>query len=72
MGSTVTPIVQRIDRSNTDDIVNALFRDGCCIITGFTNAETVAKVNEEVRPYLDADKAWEVRVSEYPENSIFY
>ena len=60
MGSLDQSAVQRIDRDNVDGIIDALFKDGCCIITNFTDAETVAKVNEEVRPYLDADKPWKV------------
>lgn len=54
------PSVQRIDRSNVDGIINAIFNDGCCIVTSFTDAATVEQVNAETRPYLDADKPWKV------------
>jgi hypothetical protein len=63
MGSTGGATFRRIDRCNVTEIIQAVFQDGCCIITNFTNPETVSRVNEETRPYLDADKPWEVRLS---------
>ena len=62
MGSINPSDVQRFDRSNTDGIINTLFRDGCCIITKLTDADTISQVHEEVRQYLDADKPWEVSI----------
>ncbi|KAL4808844.1 phytanoyl-CoA dioxygenase family protein [Aspergillus unguis] len=51
--------VQRIDRSDESAIIKAIIKDGCCcIIKNFTDHETVAKVNEETRPYIEADKPW--------------
>ncbi|KAL5343422.1 hypothetical protein BJX70DRAFT_385559 [Aspergillus crustosus] len=50
--------VQRIDRCDEAAIIQAIFQDGCCIIKNFTDLETVEKVNEETRPYIEADKPW--------------
>ncbi|KAL2801261.1 hypothetical protein BJX66DRAFT_331431 [Aspergillus keveii] len=50
--------VQRIDRSDESAIIGAIVQDGCCIIKNFTDVETVRTVNEEVRPYIEADKPW--------------
>ncbi|KZF19831.1 phytanoyl-CoA dioxygenase family protein [Xylona heveae TC161] len=52
------PEIQRIDRSNVSAIIQAIIQDGCCIVKNFTDAETVSVVNEEVRPYIEADKPW--------------
>ncbi|KAL4763862.1 phytanoyl-CoA dioxygenase family protein [Aspergillus foveolatus] len=52
------PQVQRIGRSDDLAIIQAIIRDGCCIIKNFTDVDTVKKVNEETRPYLEADKPW--------------
>ncbi|KAL4751595.1 hypothetical protein BDW72DRAFT_192788 [Aspergillus terricola var. indicus] len=52
------PQVQRIDRSDDSAIIQAIIRDGCCIIKNFTDVNTVKKVNEETWPYLEADKPW--------------
>jgi hypothetical protein len=60
VGSVGRPSIRGFDRSNVNDIIDAIFEDGCCIIANVTNRETVSKVNEETRPYLDADKPWEV------------
>ena len=54
------PHVQRIDRSDSGAIIEAISKDGCCIITNFTNQQTVDSVNQEVKPYLEADKPWKV------------
>ncbi|PYH45986.1 phytanoyl-CoA dioxygenase family protein [Aspergillus saccharolyticus JOP 1030-1] len=50
--------IQRIDRSDKEAIIEAIIRDGCCIIQNFTDIATVQKVNAEVQPYLEADKPW--------------
>ncbi|GKZ37390.1 hypothetical protein AbraIFM66950_008913 [Aspergillus brasiliensis] len=50
--------IQRIDRADTEAIIQAIIQDGCCIIKDFTDAATIKQVNEEVQPYLDADKPW--------------
>ncbi|EXJ76878.1 hypothetical protein A1O3_10523 [Capronia epimyces CBS 606.96] len=52
------PTVQRIERSDVDGIINAIAKDGCCIVKNFTDAATVAQVEAETRPYLDADVPW--------------
>ena len=56
--------VERIDRSDVDGIIKAIAHNGCCIVKSFTDAATVAKVNEETRPILDADKPWKVSICE--------
>ncbi|KAK7430424.1 hypothetical protein QQZ08_002943 [Neonectria magnoliae] len=53
------PAIQRIDKSDVNGIINAIVEDGCCIVKNFTDAATVAEVNAETRPYLDADVPWE-------------
>ncbi len=54
------PQVQRIDRSDAEAIINAIIKDGCCIIKNFTDQKTVDTVNQDVKPYLEADKPWKV------------
>jgi hypothetical protein len=54
--------VERIDRSDIDGIIKAIAHNGCCIVKNFTDAATVAQVNEETRPYIDADKPWKVSI----------
>ncbi|KAL4785925.1 hypothetical protein BJX76DRAFT_366545 [Aspergillus varians] len=50
--------VQHIDRSDESAIIQAIIQDGCCIIKNFTDLKTIQKVNEETRPYVEADKPW--------------
>lgn len=50
--------VERIDRSDVEGIIEAITKNGCCIVKNFTDAATVAKVNAETRSYLDADVPW--------------
>ncbi|KAL6253223.1 hypothetical protein RBB50_000946 [Rhinocladiella similis] len=52
------PIIQRLDRSDTQGIIDAIAKDGCCVVKGFADQRTVETVNKEVQPYLDADKPW--------------
>ncbi|KAJ5558723.1 Phytanoyl-CoA dioxygenase [Penicillium sp. DV-2018c] len=52
------PLVQRIDRNDVSAITQAIINDGCVIIKNFTDLETIAKVNTETKPYIDADKPW--------------
>lgn len=52
--------IRRIDRADVEAIIQAIIEDGCCIIKDFTDVATVMQVNEEVQPYLDADKPWKV------------
>ena len=54
------PQVQRIDRANVADIIQAIIEDGCCVIKNFTSVETINNVNAEAQPYIDADKPWKV------------
>lgn len=60
MAVTSYPSIQRIDRSDVEGIINALTKDGGCIVKNFTDAATVDQVNAETRPYLDADLPWKV------------
>ena len=61
MGSITPPkySVERIDRSDVAGIIDAIAKNGCCIVKNFTDAATVEQVNKETRPYLDADVPWE-------------
>lgn len=56
------PQLQRVDRSEPENIIQAIIDDGCCIIKNFTDKETVDAVNADARPYLDADKPWKVHL----------
>jgi hypothetical protein len=59
---TVTlPTIQRLERSDTEGVMNAIIKDGCCVVKGFADADTISTVNREVQPYLEADKPWKVR-----------
>lgn len=51
--------VEKIDRSDIEGIIAAIAKNGCCIVKNFTDAATVERVNQETRPYLDADVPWE-------------
>jgi len=51
-------IARHIPKSNLQGIIDAIVDDGCCVIKGFTHPDTVAKVNEETRPYIESDKPW--------------
>ncbi|KAJ9497714.1 hypothetical protein H2202_006747 [Exophiala xenobiotica] len=56
---TVTlPTIQRLERSDTEGVINAIIKDGCCVVKGFADADTISTVNKEVQPYLEADKPW--------------
>jgi hypothetical protein len=55
------PTIQRLERSDTEGVINAIIRDGCCVVKGFADADTISTVNREVQPYLEADKPWKVR-----------
>ncbi len=58
---TVTlPTIQRLERSDTEGVINAIIKDGCCVVKGFADANTISTVNREVQPYLEADKPWKV------------
>ncbi|KAF2087296.1 phytanoyl-CoA dioxygenase family protein [Saccharata proteae CBS 121410] len=52
------PVIQKIDASDPEAIIEALKQDGGVIIKNFTTPELVDKVNAETKPYLDADKPW--------------
>ncbi|KAI1643656.1 uncharacterized protein F4817DRAFT_361315 [Daldinia loculata] len=48
-------MVQRIHReANLQAFINAVEKDGCVIVEGFTTLEALADAQEEVQPYLDA------------------
>ncbi|KAK2781679.1 hypothetical protein FQN53_000470 [Emmonsiellopsis sp. PD_33] len=58
MASIKLAEIQRIERLDASSIIRAITQDGCCIIKNFTDDETVKKANEEIRPYLEADRPW--------------
>jgi hypothetical protein len=60
MPSAAGPSLKKIHRDNADEIIQAIIEDGCCIIKNFTTPEAVSRVNEDTRPYLEADKPWKV------------
>src|SRR6187402_1461152 len=55
------PKVSIFDHSTatTDAVVAALVESGGCVIRGVVGAEDLASIERSVRPFLDADKAWE-------------
>jgi hypothetical protein len=59
MGNTLdpTPSIQRILRSAPlSSFISALEKDGCVIITDFTDLETLEQAWKEVQPFLDAEE----------------
>jgi len=52
------PSIQRLERSDTPGIIDAIIKDGGCVVKGFADRETLETVNREVKPYLEADKPW--------------
>lgn len=51
-----TPSIQRLPYSAPRaDFISALKKDGCVIIQNFTNLDTLAQAQREVRPYLDGE-----------------
>ncbi|KKY17109.1 putative phytanoyl- dioxygenase family protein [Diplodia seriata] len=55
---SAVPVVQRIDASEPEAIIEALKKDGGVIIKNFTTPELVDQVNAETEPYLRKDKPW--------------
>lgn len=63
MGSIERPTLQRIPVDAPIEVfIEVIKRDGGCICTDYVTPEDVATANAEVKPYLDADKPWQVRV----------
>lgn len=70
MPSAQGPPLQRIHRSEVDKIIQAIIDDGGVIIKNFATPEAVERVNEDTRPYLDADKPWKAGPPPHPTNLI--
>lgn len=48
--------IQRIPYSASRDLfIDALKKDGCVIVEGFTTVELLEQARQEVQPFLDAD-----------------
>lgn len=55
------PTLQRIPvNAPIEKFIAAIKKDGGCICTDFVTPEDVATANAEVKPFLDADKPWQV------------
>ena len=55
------PILERIPvDAPIEQFIEAIKRDGGCICTNFATPKDVATANAEVKPFLDADKPWQV------------
>jgi hypothetical protein len=55
------PTLQRIPvDAPIEEFIEAIKKDGGCICTDFVTPEDVAAANAEVKPFLDADKPWQV------------
>ncbi|KAF1986103.1 phytanoyl-CoA dioxygenase family protein [Aulographum hederae CBS 113979] len=52
------PELQRIDFNDTRAIIEAIKKDGGVIAENYTSLEDLEKVNNDTRPYLDADRPW--------------
>jgi len=49
--------IQRIPYSKPrSDFITALQKDGCVVVTGFTDDETLEQARKEVQPFLDAEE----------------
>lgn len=61
MGSITKPTLRRINvDAPIEDFIEAIKKDGGCICMNYVSPEEVAQANAEVKPYLDADKPWQV------------
>jgi hypothetical protein len=61
MGSIERPSLRRIPvTAPIQDFIDVITKDGGCICTDYVSPEEVARANAEVKPYLDADKPWQV------------
>lgn len=58
---TTDLIVDEFDASSVtkDEVVQSLIRNGGCIIRGVLSKEDVASIEKQVRPYIEADRAWD-------------
>jgi hypothetical protein len=55
------PTLQRIPvDAPIEEFIEAITKDGGCICTDFATPEDIAAANAEVKPFLDADKPWQV------------
>lgn len=62
MGSIEKPTLRRIPVDAAIEVfIDAIKKDGGCICTNYVTPEVVATANAEVKPFLDADKPWQVR-----------
>lgn len=62
MGSVEKASLQRIPVDAPIEIfIDAIKKDGGCICTNYVSPEDIAAANAEVKPFLDADKPWQVR-----------
>lgn len=59
---SAVPVIQRIDASQPEAIIEALKKDGGVIMKNFTTPELVDQVNSETDPYLRKDKPWKVSI----------
>jgi hypothetical protein len=58
------PTLQRIPvDAPIEDFIEAITKDGGCICTDFVTPGDIAAANAEVKPYLDADKPWQVSLA---------
>ncbi|RAK77753.1 phytanoyl-CoA dioxygenase family protein [Aspergillus fijiensis CBS 313.89] len=56
-GNFYFPIIQRLPYSAPrEDFIDALKRDGCVIVQGFTTLETLEEARQEVQPWLEKEE----------------
>lgn len=61
MGSVEKPSLQRIPVDAPIEVfIEAIKKDGGCICVNYVSPEDIAAANAEVKPFLDADKPWQV------------
>ena len=61
MGSLEKATLRRVNvNAPIEEFIEAIKRDGGCICTNYVTPEEVTQANAEVKPFLDADKPWQV------------
>lgn len=66
MDSITGPQLKRLPvDAPIEEFITAITRDGGCICTNYVTPKEVSEANAEVKPFLDANKPWQVSSSSY-------
>lgn len=61
MGSIDCPVRRRINVNvPIKDFIDSIKKEGGCICTNYVMQEIAAQASAEVKPFLEADKPWQV------------